>query len=300
MQARDKRAAPLPRLVVCLALLGHWLPSPLAGGQFETAIAECARKLRPYSEWRLSSGGTRRFEYATASGGKLVYLGVVHSLDPGDPQFGVIEEIFEQLAPTLVFYEGHETAVASSREEAIRRFGESGLVCFLAAERGAASTSLEPVPGEEVERLVERHSAEQVQLFFLLRDVVRLRDRKGLSRNELERSLVKLLARPTSGFPAPIRTLEELESAFWRHWSYPRRWWEARAEWFSPFYTSARTGGVFTNDVARSSSELRDRHMYETLASAVLEGQTVFAVVGRDHLPMQEPALRCALGGNGS
>ena len=126
--------------------------------------------------------------------------------------------------------------------------------------------------------------------------MVRLRDRKGLSRDELERSLVKMLARPTPGLPAPIRTLEELESAFWRHWPYPRRWWEARAEWFSPFYSSGRTGGIFTNELARASSALRDRHMYEVLVRAVLEGQRVLAVVGRDHLPMQVPALRCALG----
>jgi hypothetical protein len=35
--------------------------------------------------------------------------------------------------------------------------------------------------------------------------------------------------------------------------------------------------------------------MYNVLAKAALEGKRVFAVVGRDHIPMQEAALRCAL-----
>jgi hypothetical protein len=33
----------------------------------------------------------------------------------------------------------------------------------------------------------------------------------------------------------------------------------------------------------------------EGLAKAALEGKTVFAVVGGNHVPMQEQALRCAL-----
>ena len=283
-----------------LVSLGLLLSDPLPGAGPETAIATCAGKLRAYSEWLLGSGGRSRLDLATATEGTLTYLGAVHSLDPEDPQFSAIEEAFDRVEPTLAFYEGHDATVASSREETIRRFGESGLVRFLAAERGTPAASLEPEPREEVGHLVERFPPQQVQLFFLLRDVARLRDRKGLSRNELERSLVKMLARPTSGLPAPIRTLEELKDAFWRHWRYPRQWWEVRAEWFSPFYSSARTGGVFTNEIARASSELRDRQMYETLARAVLAGQTVLAVVGRDHLPMQAPALRCALDGDGS
>ena len=35
--------------------------------------------------------------------------------------------------------------------------------------------------------------------------------------------------------------------------------------------------------------------MYKVLTKAVREGNRVFAVVGRNHIPMQEPALRCTL-----
>jgi len=45
-----------------------------------------------------------------------------------------------------------------------------------------------------------------------------------------------------------------------------------------------------------ASSEVRNLHMYRVLARAALSGEKVFAVVGRNHVPMQAPALACALG----
>ncbi len=35
--------------------------------------------------------------------------------------------------------------------------------------------------------------------------------------------------------------------------------------------------------------------MLEVISDAVLDGGRVFAVVGRNHVPMKAPALRCAL-----
>ena len=47
--------------------------------------------------------------------------------------------------------------------------------------------------------------------------------------------------------------------------------------------------------INRASSEFRNRHMYAVLAGAARSGERVFAVVGRNHVPMQAPALACAL-----
>jgi hypothetical protein len=66
---------------------------------------------------------------------------------------------------------------------------------------------------------------------------------------------------------------------------------------FDPLKSSAETGGIFTNDVNRASSEFRTRHMYTVLATAAARADRVFAVVGRDHVPAQAAALRCALAG---
>lgn len=293
----ERRVGGRTRWPLCLGLL---LATRLAAAEPETLIEHCAERLRAYSEWSLGAAGRSRLDLATSSGGSLTYLGAVHSLDVGHLQFARIEEVFAEVEPTLVFYEGHDWAIASSREEAIREFGESGFLRFLAAARGIPAYSLEPSARYEVGHLSERFAPEQVQLFFLLRDAARLRDRQGLTEREIRLALEEALARPKPGLRTPIRTLDDLEETFWRYWRYPSRWWEVPSAWFNPFLTSARTGGLFTNEVARASGELRDRHMYGALARAVLDGHAVVAVVGRDHLPMQAPALRCALEGKGS
>jgi hypothetical protein len=81
-----------------------------------------------------------------------------------------------------------------------------------------------------------------------------------------------------------------LDSAYRKYWKDPANWWDAPARWFDPLASSADTGGVFMNDINRMSSEYRDRHMYRLLAQAALEGNRVFAVVGRNHVPMQRKA----------
>ena len=57
----------------------------------------------------------------------------------------------------------------------------------------------------------------------------------------------------------------------------------------------AVTGGRFMAAINAASSEVRDIHMYRVLARAARSGEWVFAVVGRNHVPMQAEALRCAL-----
>lgn len=98
------------------------------------------------------------------------------------------------------------------------------------------------------------------------------------------------------GFETVMPDLAALDTAYRKYWTEPAQWWQAPSTWFDPGRTAAETGGKFTNDINRMSSEFRDLYMYQTLAKAALAGNKVFAVVGRNHVPMQEQALRCALG----
>lgn len=47
--------------------------------------------------------------------------------------------------------------------------------------------------------------------------------------------------------------------------------------------------------ISPEKAGLFNGHMVAVLAEAVREGERAFAVVGRNHVPMQAPALRCAL-----
>lgn len=262
-----------------------------------SADSACANRLVGYAQRASMPTPEYSLELAPAGGGHLLYLGALHSSDPAHPQFAHIQAEWERVKPTVVFYEGPPRSEAATAEETIRQFGESGLVRFLARRDGARIERLED-PQAEVSHVARRFPVEQVKLFYILREVARLRERRGMQEPELRAAAEQLLRQTATIFPefAPIiRDTHELEAAYRRHWTEPAAWWQAPTRWFTPMDSSAETGGIFTNDINRASSEYRNLHMYRAIAREVKKGERVFAVVGRDHIPAQAPALRCAL-----
>jgi len=263
----------------------------------QAAASPCTERLVPYStpvaspEYRLALSG---------SGGQLHYFGARHSSDPLDPQFADIERQWNAQRPQIAFYEGPNRPVPQDRDEAIRQTGESGFVRWLAARDGVALGRLEPDPKDETAWLLQGFTAEQVGLFFTLREASRLRERRNMGEAEIARAIDAMLERAAAiGLGAiPFRSAQDVAQAYGRYWKEPAQWWQAPSRWFDPKLASAETGGVFTNEVNARSSHFRNMTMVQRLAAAVREGKTVFAVVGRDHVAHQAAALRCAIAGN--
>ncbi len=268
---------------------------PTTGGA--NAPKPCEQRLVSYADWPSLKDPEFSLDLANPSGGRLFYYGARHSADAADPQLDEIERAWNAVKPTLAFYEGPNRPAPASREEAIRQTGESGFVRYLAARDGVALASLEPSPQEESEYVSKQYPADQVELFYVLREAARLRERRGLKGEELKQAVGKLLERVAAmaGGKAAFTTLEGLDAAYRRYWTTPADWGDAPQDWFDPLKTSGQTGGRFTNDINRLSSEYRNLHMYAALSRAALEGKRVFAVVGRNHVPLQAAALRCAL-----
>ena len=267
----------------------HHAPSLLAPA--------CEAQIVSYQAWAKNPDSTWIFHRDVPAGG-LYYFGAEHANDPAHPQFEAIEAAFERFRPTLIFYEGPVRPLGAGRRETIEQYGESGFVRFLAQEAGLPVARLEPDPVAEAQYVLQSFSPEQVKLFYVLRETARLRERLHLSEPELREAVARLLERAAAlpGFENVLLSLDDLEASYRKYWSGPAAWWQAPAAWFDPLRASAETGGIFTNDVNRVSSHFRNLHMARVLAAAVLRGERVFAVVGRNHVPLQVPALRCALG----
>lgn len=285
-----------------LLLIALILPVPLALKAQQKAatvdpVARCTEKLIPYGDWDRDKNPIRTQDLVSPSKGRLYYFPAGHSTDPAHPQFREIEGAWNKVKPTIAFYEGPNRPIAATGEETIKQAGESGFVRFLATRDGIPFVTLEPSPQDEAKFIMQKFSPEQVKLFYVLREAQRLRERRKLSEAELRVAITQLLERASriEGIGSVINNVDELDAAYRRYWKSPEHWWQAPSAWFDPLNSSAKTGGIFTNEINRMSSEYRNRHMYEMLAKAALEGKRVFAVVGGNHVPMQEPALRCAL-----
>ncbi|PAP75989.1 S41 family peptidase [Rubrivirga marina] len=229
--------------------------------------------------------------------GVLHMVGARHSDDPADPQVAAIEAAWTAFRPTVAFYEGPERPLAATADETIRQTGESGLVRWMAARDGVEVRRLEPAPGPEFGAVAAAVGAEPAALFFVLREAARLRDRKDTTGPALDEPIAELLRR-AAPLGLPLADLDALRAAYARHFSdvpgSPADWRDVPGAWFDPGADDTQTGGQFMAEANRASSTFRDRHMARALAEAV-PGERVFAVVGRDHVPAQAPALRCLL-----
>lgn len=275
--------------------------APVGAQSQRTGFDACLERTLPYAGWIEPEDPRWELALEATDGGALRYVGARHATDPFDPQLDRIAAAWDSLDPTVAFFEGPDRGFAETRDETIRRFGESGFVRWLADRDGIPVSSLEPDPLAEAEHLRSRFPDDRVALFYLLREASRLRERRGLGGPEIERAIAALLERAASmgllGDDPP--TVDDLPVMYARYWSEPAVWWHAPAAWFDPLGDPAVTGGRFTHAVNRASSEFRNRHMASVLATEVHEGERVFAVVGRNHVPMQAPALACAIDASG-
>ncbi len=281
-------------LATCAAL-----PLAPARAQAETPerIARCESLLVTQAQASRLKGRSFVLDVQGDDGARLRYVGVRHTNDPADTQFVVMRRIWHDLGPTMAFYEGSGSDVGSSADSSVLADGESGLVRYLARQSGIPARSLEPPRTAEVDVLLGSFTAEQILLFYVTRSWVEERDQRHPSGAELDAFVARALPyfRRETQLTGTLRDTTEYRRAFVR--SFPGRDpTDTPADWFDPRRTSAETGSKFMNDINRASSAFRDHYMYRLIAGAWGAGVRIFVAVGRDHVPAQAAALRCALG----
>ncbi|MGE5497925.1 MAG: hypothetical protein ACM3Q2_07645 [Syntrophothermus sp.] len=262
---------------------------------FGQDTAGCADKLIKYNEYKEAADENYFLKINHMNGAALLYFGAQHSDNPADIQFGEIRKAYMDFKPEVVFYEGPRRPLGRDEEETIKLFGESGFIRFLAQRDSIPVESLEPNPVNELKFMLKKFTPEQAVLFYVLREASRLRERKNASPEEIKENIAQLFSRLPRFEGLTIKNIEELEKAYNKYWKEPAMWYDAPSRWFDPLKTSKETGGIFTNELNAESSHYRNVHMYEILTKTVKDGKRVFAVVGRNHVPMQREALKCAL-----
>ncbi|MCY1066392.1 hypothetical protein OV090_16550 [Nannocystis sp. RBIL2] len=225
--------------------------------------------------------------------GALLFFGAAHIYDRGDAQVARIVALWAEFRPTLAFNEGGDPQVEASLVTAAARFGESGVVRFLARRDGVPAASIEPSMRAQVEGLhASGFTDEQILVFFVLRQMPQHRARTGVPMDEARLAEVLRHFHEATGITTPA-TADELAAACVRLLPPLPHWSEAPAAWFDPVFSAPP---AFTNVANGRVSQVRDAWTVELLADRVRRGERVFATMGASHVVMQEPALRARLG----
>lgn len=259
------------------------------------ALAGCST-YAPIMSWdeysRLELSWPYVLRLASPGGGELFYFGAAHTYDPADRQVADIEAAWRAFRPDIAFTEGGFPPFENSRDEAVRKHGEAGLVRFLAARDDVPTTTLDPSRAEEIAALTSNFSKDQIKLFFVLRGVSQFVRQHGSDRADAEASRLLRIFAATPGLSGAPRSVAELQESFSRSFPGSGPYHTVPHEWFDP-----AAQHTLLNEIARASSDYRDRYVVDRLAAHVRSGRRVFAVMGGSHVVMQERALRSRLRG---
>ena len=216
--------------------------------------------------------------------GELLMFGAQHTRDPHHAELSEIERLWREFRPQIAFSEGGIRPAASRRDESVVRYGEPGLVRFLADLDHVTLAGLEPPEGEEAAWLTGQFQPRQVKLFYVLRYLS-----PGTPADEERRRVLELVHKRhrLTGPPNSPRELDALAAELLPELKDSR---SIPASWFDPTRSD-----TFLNHIAQRSSDYRNCHMVPLVVQAVRSGKRVFVVVGGSHVVMQEPALRSAL-----
>jgi hypothetical protein len=217
---------------------------------------------------------------------RLLYYGAFHKVDLEHPQFMDIEERWEDFQPTVAFCEGHIWPLEKSRQEAIRRHGEQGLLRYLASRDNVPMKCLDPPLYRQVKYLRKRFSPSRIKIYFILRQaaVNRMLKRDIDDLSYVQKYLKSL--RKIGKYDCPPRLLIDFEFLVAKIFPDLDDW-----RMIPPSYFHSETKGGFLARIHRQLNKFRDDIMLRNIKLAMKKEERIFALVGRSHVVMQEPAL---------
>lgn len=216
---------------------------------------------------------------------ELIYYGARHSFDTADPMFDDIERRFTAMRPTIAFNEGGDPPALSDRDEAIRNYGDSGFLRYMAKTHGVEAQNLDLPPEHESRILRSKYTKPQVLLFYVVRQL-------GTYNNmpdppDFDTYFDEFMQSCGRSLEMHDASWEIVNTEFERTFGEP-----LIPERIGRDYSDPVPDENLTQRIARDSSIARDQYMVDKLVEALHRHKRVFAVMGASHVVMQEQALR--------
>ena len=219
--------------------------------------------------------------------GELVYYGSFHTVNPANPQFHDMEQKWQTLNPTIALCEGNIWPSISNKTNAIRRYGEQGLLRFLAVRDNVKMACLEPPPTMTLCHLLKYFSVEQIKIYYILRQaaVQRILRRNVKDTRYVQRILTNLARHMI--FKTILARKQEFEARV-------REIFPEIQDWrFVPFsYFDINIHNIWLSRLHLAVNRYRDRHMIKKISRELRRGGRIFALVGKNHVIKQAPILK--------
>lgn len=262
-----------------------------SSGWASTHGGDPASHIMSYDEFSAAQRQVPYVRHFKSAGGQLCLVGIEHTFDAQSQTTGVIWSAWNNLHPTVAFFEGTDWAMGTS-QDVVATYGEPAYLRFMAFVNRVPVTSIEPDLVREIGHLQTSWSDSQIRVFFTLRWMAQRADVDGEAPDAgAVTAFLQAWFPRLSSFASGPATHSELAQA--ARTILPRQYdlQQPKNSWFDP--TNSLT---VLNDIARDSGRFRDAAMLDTLLERVKPGERVLLAVGANHVHMLEPALEKILG----
>ena len=148
--------------------------------------------------------------------------------------------------------------------------------------------SIDPSSEVQLRYLLKHFPGAQVKVYYILLHTVLMRTREQEPPNiHLVNKILKGLSQDTWGYSGPPRKLKQFED-------YIHKYLPEVGDWrnITPSIFFSPDPDNFVAVMHRTLNRFRDEVMLGKIIKSVKKRKRVFALVGRAHVVMQEPALR--------
>ena len=222
---------------------------------------------------------------------QLVVIGTQHTRDTLSPVFTEIEKSFKNWQPGVVINEGGNlTKHYTSRNEAIEKNGELGLVKYLADHAGIKTVNGDAADKLEFDELTSAYSKEEALLFFASERFI-FPYAFGQYGGELAHAydsifIKKYLEKEGIALAPQEKTFAYYQQLYKQYFSEEFSLDNINQLYFIPFSTKHRF-----NAIARKSKEIRDVYLCQQIEAQLRVYDRVLVVYGGWHVLAIEPSL---------
>ena len=223
---------------------------------------------------------------------RLIVVGTLHSMNPDNPMFTKIEEIFNELNPEITINEGGQVSKTFiDRDTAISSDGETGLLKFLCDKKGIKMLNGDMPESDEFYELSKEFSQEEALLFFASERFVlpyKYFNQTGNFDSLYENDFMKGYMEVNGIKLAPKeKTFSHYKMLYQKFFQLEFSMENIQPDNFSPI----RKTHPFC-EIARASKKTRDRYLAQQIESQLKQHDKVLVVFGAWHVLAIEPTLR--------
>ena len=221
-----------------------------------------------------------------AGKGALLLYGASHTKDPKNKQISDIKNRFLDFKPTVVLVEGRLGFFYGDMEAAIKKFGENGLLYFLAKQENITAYTWETSIEIEVASVLKKHDKKRVALYYILRPYFsNLRHGKPA---DPDSKVEGTRGRRTQikGLENTFESVKDIDQLWQQDFKGKPDWRDTSDEYDLPGYLKT---------IMADSNAARDEHFARVIIDLVRKGERVFAMAGSSHAVKLDKTLQTSL-----